>query len=238
MSWALTGRGRARVNCLPAISGKPPLSEKERLAIYGDGYFLRLVGCMGENFESTRNVIGPHAFGHLARAYLMKHPSTFRCIDNVGHLFPTFLKKQPIAKKIRFLPELAAFEWGYNESFYAPDEPAEPIEMIYSGDSRFRLGESVKLFKSGWDIVSLWKADGDLGTKRVKKKTSFAVIYRRADKVVQVMKLKFPEYTLLSRLKSGQPLQDALRIKASPQQVRKWFEFWTAQQIIKLRRVI
>ncbi|HEY0674915.1 MAG TPA: DNA-binding domain-containing protein, partial [Immundisolibacter sp.] len=48
----------------------PDLSADARLAIYRDGYRLRLTEALGEDFPLLRALLGAATFERLARAYL------------------------------------------------------------------------------------------------------------------------------------------------------------------------
>src|SRR4051812_45249860 len=64
-------------NCLMVIGETPEVNRQTRLSIYGNGYFWRLIEGLGSTFSSVKNVLGLREFNDVARAYLVKHPSTF-----------------------------------------------------------------------------------------------------------------------------------------------------------------
>src|SRR5437870_2610718 len=51
------------------------LTSFERVEIYHQQYWLRLLSAMTEDFPGIRAVVGPPKFEHLARAYLSDCPS-------------------------------------------------------------------------------------------------------------------------------------------------------------------
>ncbi|MGS1032308.1 HvfC/BufC family peptide modification chaperone [Burkholderia glumae] len=62
-----------------------------RLAIYADGYWLRLISCLETEFAALRRMLGPQLFGFFARAYLSRHPSRSPSLHTLGARFPAFL---------------------------------------------------------------------------------------------------------------------------------------------------
>ena len=51
------------------------LSSVDRLAVYGNAYFARLVECLGDTFPAVKHTLGEDTFAGFAVAYLQQHPS-------------------------------------------------------------------------------------------------------------------------------------------------------------------
>lgn len=66
---------------------------RARLAIYADGYWLRLIACLEIEFSALHRLIGPQLFGIFARAYLSRHPSRAPSLHMLGAAFPAFLRR-------------------------------------------------------------------------------------------------------------------------------------------------
>src|SRR5579883_1338499 len=90
------------------IVGGPALEVRQRLEIYANGYFRRLLDCLKEDYPATLAVIGEDAFRTLVSAYLAEHPSDSPSVLGVGRLLPEFIIRHPIASHLPFLGELAA----------------------------------------------------------------------------------------------------------------------------------
>ena len=59
------------VGILPhVIRGDERLSARQRIEIYADAYFYRLLDCMKEDFPATLAVVGESAFRDLVVSYL------------------------------------------------------------------------------------------------------------------------------------------------------------------------
>lgn len=107
-----------------AIRGDAGLTAAQRLQIYVDAYFLRLLGCLKEDFPATSAVVGRTRFETLARSYLTKHRPTEPSIDHAGRRFPEFLRDHSILSRFPFLAELAQLEQAIADVFVALDCPA------------------------------------------------------------------------------------------------------------------
>ncbi|MBI0329560.1 HvfC/BufC N-terminal domain-containing protein [Burkholderia plantarii] len=64
---------------------------RRRLAIYADGYWIRLISCLETEFPALRRMLGPQLFGFFARSYLNRHPSRSPSLHTLGAQFPAFL---------------------------------------------------------------------------------------------------------------------------------------------------
>ncbi len=183
---ALT-KPHALKNCLTVIGETPDVDRATRLSIYGNGYFWRLMEGVGSTFSSIQNIIGIDAHNDLMRQYLIKHPSTFKSIDDIGAHMPAFLKGHPLLKKFPFLIDLAAIEWAANQSFFVDDKPlldSKNLKRIPPAawpKAKIKLDESVQLLKSSWPVDEIWREDGKLKKQqlvRLKKRPHFFLVFR------------------------------------------------------------
>ena len=225
------------------------LSRERRLSIYANGYFSRIVEAMGANYSSVKNALGDEAFDELARAYLIKHPSTFKSIDDVGHLLADFLKGKPVAKKFPFLPDLARLEWAAHQCFFADDTPPGDLKQFKNLPAagwqrvRFELDPSVRFLKLDWPVDALWRDDGAWDKRRLKnvrKERLLVMVFRQPDKLVRVPRLAPAQYDLLTALASGKTLRQALQAIMKRRSSRKnlppvqtWFRQWVEDGVIK-----
>ena len=232
---------------LHVIGQTREVSRERRLSIYGNGYFGRLIDTLGANYSSVKNVTGPDEFHDLARAYLVKHPSTFKSIDDVGHRMAAFLKRHPLARAFPFLPDLAALEWTAHQAFFADDLPLLDPRRFRSippaawPRAKLMLDPSAAMLKLDWPVDGLWRDDGQWDKRRVrglKKDPLHVLVFRRTDgeKWVRVSRLTPAQYGLLDRLARKEPLGRAL-LALSPKHaslpIQEWFEDWVGEGIIK-----
>lgn len=233
---------------LTVIGETPQVDRATRLSIYGDGYFLRIVEVMAFNYSSVKNLIGADAFDDLARRYLIKHPSTFKSIDDVGHRLSQFIKKDPLAKKWPFLSDLAALEWTAHQAFFANNVPPINTKLLAGlppaawTSLRLELDPSVKIQRLDWPVAELWRMDGKWKAARLrklKKKRTAYLIFRQRDKFVRVTNVSEVQETLLIHLSKGKTLRHALTVLAKKHRfngdlppIRAWFHDWASSGVI------
>jgi hypothetical protein len=121
------GPGTARSSDLAVLSDAiredERLSALQRLKIYADAYFYRLLDCLKEDFPATTTVIGD-TFEKLVRAYLGEHPPAEPSIFYAGSHLPDFLDNHPLRERWPFVAELARLERTLVEVFHDPDAVA------------------------------------------------------------------------------------------------------------------
>jgi hypothetical protein len=240
-------RGKEPARQLAVIGQSPAVNQETRLSIYGDGYFLRIVGVMASNFSCIRAVLGDHDFDdHVAREYLVKYPSVHKCIDNIGDRLPSFLRTHSHSKHFSFLPDLARLEWAFHESFYSDELPLLDPESLRSATSsaweraKITLDPSVRLLDLKFPVVPLWREDGKWDRKRLRTinaRSSPTLVFRNRDMNVRVSELDKGEFSLLKAFKAGKKLGAALRSAArngmTPATAMGIFQEWTRLGIIR-----
>jgi hypothetical protein len=69
------------------------LTAEERLAIYANAYYARLLECLREVFPVLVQVLGAEAFDGFAFDYLQRYPSRSYTLDHLAESFPRFLEE-------------------------------------------------------------------------------------------------------------------------------------------------
>jgi len=113
------------------IRGDEQLSAVERIAIYADAYFYRLLDCLKEDFPATLAVVGQQEFEDLIRSYLAEYPPTEPSIFFAGRNLADFLAIHHLSDRWPFLAELARLERTLIEVFHDPDAPALSASQVH-----------------------------------------------------------------------------------------------------------
>lgn len=99
------------------------LSATERVQIYANMYHWRLHDALAEDFPAVRAYVGTQAFARLVSAYLAAHPPSSFTVRDAGQHLPDFVGTSSWAKSIRFLADVARFEWTLLTVFDGIDSP-------------------------------------------------------------------------------------------------------------------
>jgi hypothetical protein len=229
----------------------------ERLAIYANAYFQRLIECLASDFPIFRKLVGEEAFAGFAAAYLERYPSQSYTLGRLAENFARFLEatmpaapseNQPESTWADFLVDLATLEQTLNAVFDGPG--IEGKSIVTSADllslnqvqwprARLQLVPCLRLLQLRFPINRYYTAakrgEEDLHPF-LTGETSWLAITRR-DFIVRRLELSHAQFVLLTALQRGETVGDALSAAAdidqeSPEvfagKLRDWFREWTA----------
>jgi hypothetical protein len=106
------------------------LTAAERLSIYANAYYARLLECMGACFPVLKRALGDEVFDSFAFEYLQRYPSRSYTLDLLGQHFARFLGETRPEREggagpegvdwPDFLIDLATLEWTIAKVFDGP----------------------------------------------------------------------------------------------------------------------
>lgn len=96
------------------------------LDVYRDGYALRLIEVLTNDFPGVLAMTGPESFDALTRAYIANHPSRHPSVRWFGCKLADFLAATAPYDRTPALAEMARFEWALGEAFDSVN--AEPVK--------------------------------------------------------------------------------------------------------------
>ena len=161
---AMTRRGALAPEEVEAIfAGDDRLPAVERLDVYANMYFFRLLDAVGEDFPKTRAAIGGARFHNLITDYVLRCPSRDPSLRHFGARLPGFVASHPIASEFPFLHALARLEWARVEVFDAPD--AEPLTREglarlaadRAGEATFTLVPASAVIEVDHAVAGVWR---------------------------------------------------------------------------------
>jgi hypothetical protein len=107
--------------------GDERLSAVQRVDIYANMYFYRLLDILRDDYEAVLACVGDEPFYRLVTDYLAACPSVHPSVRNVGERLPAFLDGHALAAARPWLGQLARLERARLEVFDGPD--AEPLTL-------------------------------------------------------------------------------------------------------------
>jgi hypothetical protein len=111
------------------------LTAEERLGIYANAYYARLLECLRDGFPVLAGVLGAEAFDSFAFDYLQRYPSRSYTLDRLAESFPRFLEETRPDRDPGgappswpdFLIDLATLELAIAGVFDGPGAEGEPL---------------------------------------------------------------------------------------------------------------
>ncbi|MYA89063.1 MAG: DUF2063 domain-containing protein [Boseongicola sp. SB0662_bin_57] len=138
-------------------------SAGRRFDVYRNNVTVSLTEALEVGFPVIRKLVGQENFKLLASAYLRRHPPRSPLMMHFGADMPSFLADFEPTRQTSYLPDVARLELAIRESYHAADaDPISPAELEALPPetligSRIRLASSLRLVRSPWPILSIWR---------------------------------------------------------------------------------
>jgi hypothetical protein len=234
------------------ISPNGRLTSFERLEIYNRQYWFRLMDALSEDFPGLQAILGARRFRAMAKAYLTECPSRSFTLRNLGSRLPLWLGSHPewLQPNDRLARDMTNLEWAHIEAFDAAELPAlEPEDLANQEPAlRLTLQPSITLLELEYPVDDILIAvrkgkrsstvsSGDgrrLPIKNTQPEKVFLTVHR-AEFSVHYKRLERESFLLLSSIRAGNPLPEALDFAFAgsgipeviqARQIEHWFGMW------------
>ena len=222
------------------------LTPLERISVYADMYFWRFIDIMSEEYPTVEHLLGVERFAQAVRDYVTRHPSTYYNLNRLSVKFPQYLRNE--AGEIPhqpFVVAVAIVERLMEDVFDAPHKEKISTEAIQNVPGEqwpeicLEFNPALYLLELDYPVNAYMTAvneDRHMDVPEAQK--SFVVVYRCNYRVWRE-DLEYESYLLLSQLKEGKRLGEALENCALQEGVDvdkimaylgEWFKQWTAQE--------
>lgn len=134
----------------------------DRLSIYANGYYLRFLEVLQQDYPLLYDYLGEDSFTEFADVYSDTYPSRFYSIADFTKQFPQFLAEH--RPEQAYLSELAQLTKALGLSLEARDAPVlnraslSKIPLQSWPSVSFMYHPSVQYLSFQWNTFSLWKA--------------------------------------------------------------------------------
>ena len=231
------------------------MTSSERMVVYGNAYYARLLECLREFFPCLVHAVGEETFDEFAVAYLQKHPPQSYSLNHLADRFPQFLEDtRPVLADEElswpdFAIDLARLEQAIDGVFDGPGPEGEPILLAADlqkvdaqiwPEMRLEFVPGLQLLAFRFPVstyYTAWKRDESPAFPRAEPQ--FAAIFRR-DFIVRRLELSRPQFDLLQALSDGATVGGAIAIAAAQVlnvqafacDLQQWFATWASSQLI------
>jgi hypothetical protein len=208
------------------------LTAAERLSIYANAYYARLLECMGACFPVLKRALGDEVFDSFAFEYLQRYPSRSYTLDRLGEHFPRFLNETRPAREEDgepqradwpdFLIDLATLEWTIAKVFDGPGVEGQPLltpEAIQAipperfAEARLAPVVCLRLLAFRYPVNAYFTAArrAEEGEEiPIPEPADERVAILRRDYVVRRYPLSAPQYALLQAIQTGSTVGEAI----------------------------
>src|SRR5882724_2531307 len=152
------------LNMAGQVAGNARADAEERIHVYVEGYRLRLLEVLQDNFAGLHGLLGDEQFDAMGRAYIDAHPSTHPSVRWFSRHLPAFLRSTEPYSNHAYRAEMATFEWAQGLVFDATDAMPLDTQALATvppeswGQVRFGLHPTVQRLDLTWNIPKVWQA--------------------------------------------------------------------------------
>ncbi len=197
---------------IECVESRGPLAASERIDIYAQMYFARLLDVLQGDFSRVAHLLGCDRFHTLAADYLAQHPSTHPSLRHLGQGFPAFLRERADIADLPFLSDLAELEWARLTVFDAPDSVPLRIEHLQSiapeqwPTLRLQTIPAFHVTRHAWPVHELWQAAEDEAREESAPQPAPTVlrVWREGVSVYHA-RIDTPELVAFERILAGEP---------------------------------
>ncbi|MGD2169258.1 MAG: DNA-binding domain-containing protein [Chlamydiota bacterium] len=215
------------------------LTSAQRVAIYNEQYWLRLVSCLKNDFPLLVRLFGEKDFEHkIARRYLEKYPPSSWSLYILGENMAKWVEDHyPNEMEKPFILEASKVDYGYMLSFFSAEYPSvQNLELT----TKISLQPHAHLFNLPFDIFTfrqevLQNSENfylDNNFPELEKGNFYYILFRWEKKVVYKSLFK-REYETLQLLEKPIAFQDFIeKINIASFDLQSFFEKWSKLKIL------
>ncbi len=220
------------------------LTSEERVGVYAEMYFARLIEVLEEEFPALTHLLGRDCAHELFRAYVSAHPSRHYSLNVLGKQLERFVRDEAEAFEPRaFAVELTRLERALQDVFDAPECTSLSADAIAAVPqdcwARARLVPipAFALFAFEHPVNAWYQAFKDGAPHPVPgPQPSWVAVFRQDGRVWR-MDLSRAQHGILAALTAGQALEPALLalaraghdLAAIAPELQGWFRTWAAE---------
>lgn len=194
------------------------LSPAQRVEIYREQYWWRLLSILHIHFPTLVRLFGYTGFNHLIGVpFLTAHPPSHFLLARLGEKLPLWLEKTYTAEDRLLVIHAAQVDWAYQKLFIAPS-PHHLETSLELLDQPLELQDHVQLFHLPFDLFSFreeflsqdvpfWETN-DFPKLR-KENDLFFILYRYTNNHLFYKSLQEGQWILLNALSQGLTLNEA-----------------------------
>ena len=166
------------------IRGDSRLSPVERVGIYADMYFYRLLDVVKEDFPATFAILGDLNLHNLITGYLVANPPSRPSISDASRHLAAFVAGSDWIGRFPYLSDLIRLERALVEVFLGPDAiplSLQKLRLTPPSDwpsLRFGLHPAAQLLDCDWKVDELLRAAEQVAASPVVRESNTIIVWR------------------------------------------------------------
>ena len=207
------------------IIPSPTLQPHQRMQIYNQQYWWRLLHTLHVNFPLVTRLFGHQAFNEqIGIPYILKYPPGHWSLTLLGECLPKWIMECYQEPDQSLIYNAASLDWAFTASFIASQFPPLDLSHLVEGNQEsllsytFYLQSHIFLFTWEYDLMtfrgSFIKQEVDYWVENPfpelpKGKTYYFILYRNAVNNIAWREISKGELLLLEYFKKGTSIESA-----------------------------
>ncbi len=233
------------------ITPSPTLQPWQRIQIYNQQYWWRLLKILQDVYPTLTRLFGPHDFDEgLAVPYMQKYPSQHWAIDMIGNHLPQWILDEYNEDDKALIYEVASVDLAFTLSFFCDRDP--PINAVDETivQQTLYLQPHLYLFALQHDLFpfrkKLLEKEPDYWLENpFPELSSDTTYYYAVSNGGEVQTLNPVAYQILLQFEKGASIEGACEwLDFQPPPIKQqataklhlWFQEWTARQWLSFEK--
>jgi predicted Zn-ribbon and HTH transcriptional regulator len=233
------------------LTSGPTLKPHERIQIYNQQYWWRLLNALQVSFPLVTRLCGFHFFNEqIGIPFLLAHPPSHWSIALIGEKLPLWISESYQHPDQALIYHSACLDWAFSEGYTILEAPPLDLADVSQRDPEailnltYYLQPYIYLFQWDYDLMDFRNAfllhEVNYWTehpfpKLKKRKDFYIALFRNKKNGISFRKISRPEYLLLNQFKEGATLsaacefiekQDEKIYKQTLKHMQKWLQEW------------
>lgn len=236
------------------INPSPTLRPEQRIQIYNQQYWWRLINNLHETFPLVTRLFGYHGFNFtIAMPYLVKYPPRHWNLNTLGDRLPQWIEEEYTAADKKLIYDAARLDLAFVDSFIAPQsKPLSTENMPAQSDAlldvKCTLQPHLHLFQLPYELFAFrieflketpehW-IEHDFPSLAKERQYHF-VMFRNTHNDISWREVSPVEYALLQCFQKGSSISEACDwieqqsseiVEEASKNLHLWFQEWVIRQ--------
>lgn len=243
------------------IKPSPALRPAQRIQIYNQQYWWRLLNTLHENFPLLTRLFGYHDFNQsIGIPYLDHCPPNSWSLNPLGDRLPEWIQQHYEGTDKPLVFDAARLDWAYNFTFVIKglkplclEELPVPGDMASLLPIKLYLQPAVHFFHFDYDLFSFrrefLKHDPEYWIDHdfppLPQEDKYFILYRTKNNDIAWTEVSAGEYQLLEFFKKGSSIEDLCQwlekqegplFEEASGQLHAWLQNWVARQWLSMEK--
>lgn len=193
------------------------IAPTSNMVIYKNNIQSTLIRNLLDIYPLINRLLGDDFFKITAKEYILRYPSRSSNLHDYGEYFSSLLAEFPPLRNLKYLAEVAEFEWACHQLHFSADHEKMDIGKLKTlapadyGQLHFILHPACRIMKFHYPLLRILKlCKGELNETININDGGIKLLITRPEWEIMLIPLSDADYVFLSALHENDTFADAL----------------------------